>query len=69
MCYKTKIIIHNINVVTKSDNLFSLKNYFMRIARLYICNALVNIRNVNVKYFPCGLIHFKVIFLVYTNLF
>ena len=38
---------------------FSLKKYLIRIAKLYICIVLVNIRNIYVKYSHCGLILFK----------
>ena len=62
-CYRTKIIIHHINVVTKlnSDSLYSSEKYFITITKLYICIVLVNIRYIYVKYSHCGLIHFKII--------
>ena len=60
-CCRTKIIIHHINDVTKPprslNNLLSFKKYFIRIAKLYICMVLVNIRNIFVKYSHCGPIH------------
>ena len=37
------------------------KKYFIRIAKLYICMVLVNIRNIYVKYYHCGPVHFKII--------
>ena len=40
-------------------NSFSFKTYFIRIAKIYICIVLVNIRNSYVKYSNCGPIHFK----------
>ena len=36
------------------DNIFPCKKYFIRIALLYNCNVLVNIRNIYVKYLHCG---------------
>ena len=35
----------------------SLKKYFIKIAKLYICIVLVNIRNIDVKYSHYGPIH------------
>ena len=56
-----KNIIHHINVLTKPSrtltHLFSFNNYFIRIAKLYICIVLVNIRTV--KFSHCGPIHIK----------
>ena len=54
MCYKTKIIIHHIDVVTKPARTLKLyfltRNISLRIAKLYICIVLVNFRNIYVKY-------------------
>ena len=46
-----------LNYQENSDNLFSFKKYFIRIASLYICIVLVDIRNIYVMYFHCGPIH------------
>ena len=63
-CYRTKIIIHHINVLLNHpDNVFSfIKKYFIRIAKLYSCIILINIRNIYNKYCHCGPIHFKFLF-------
>ena len=60
MLQKT-IIIHHTDFVTKpprNQHLFSFKKYFIRIAKLCICIALVNIRNIYIKYSHCGPINF-----------
>ena len=65
--YRTKIIIYHIIVVTKPlrtlYDLISLKTYFIRIAKLYICIVLVNIITIYVKHAHCGR------FILYTHNF
>ena len=43
-----------------SDNVYSFKKYFIRIAKQHICNALANIRNIYIKYTHCGLMNFNI---------
>ena len=53
-----------LNVVTEPprtfNNLFSFEKYSIKIAKLYICIVLINIRNIYVKYSHCGRIHLQV---------
>ena len=59
--YNKIFIINHINVVTKTHRTF-LENNIVRLAKLYICIVLANIRNtwtIYVKYSLCGPIHFK----------
>ena len=61
--YWTKVIIHHINVDAyppRTLTIFFFKKSFIRIANLYICIILVNIRNTCInfeKYFQTGLTH------------
>ena len=40
-------------ITQNSDNLFSFLEYFIRIAKLYICIVLINIKNIYKKHSHC----------------
>ena len=63
---QNKVIIHHTKVISKPlrtlDNSFFIKIYFIRMAKLYICIVLINIRNIYVKYSRSGPINYKIVF-------